>query len=43
MKIVNLTDHSVVLFEPDGKTLKKIFPTSGKIARVTSTPERLGG
>lgn len=42
MKIINLTDHTVNLFEADGKKVKKIFPTSGKIARVVSDVQRLG-
>lgn len=40
MKIVNLTDHAVVVFERDEKTVKKIFPISGKEARIDSESER---
>ncbi|GIQ63596.1 hypothetical protein PACILC2_21640 [Paenibacillus cisolokensis] len=36
MKIVNLTPHDVKVYDADAKSVIRVYPASGKIARVKS-------
>lgn len=40
--LINLTDHPVNLFNPEGTRVLDIIPPSGKVARVVSNQEHIG-